>query len=586
MSVLVKVIRKIRSVFKEKQTIEPDDFELEHFLLYHGLVGSSPENQRQFKDVRADIKMAVEENSSTLMAINLKLLPLWWEDKLEQIFDEILEGETTKEELLEILCPERNDDTDVNNSTPLFHESWKVRANTAKILCHLEAREKEDEIIAALSATTKDTKLAFCHLVYSLAKLESEKAKDVIKEYLQDDDPWITVDATGSYSCLTTDAEDEALVDAILNFQHLDDYQAVQVTKYISLYDFINSENEKVQVAGYKLLSGIVKALQGTFSTEVHLESDLLELGSLLIERAKEKNSLSLTKCLYDLKVWFEDKPEGYSLASRIGKLLEEDETRNLAEKYLKEGKNQTSLENCQLYNAIKLAGELKLESCSKLLEEKVVLEHPYIDEILNSLAQIGKLSPECAKSIIKIIEDNVNLEERMEMEPSAQPVLEDATPIFKTYFWALKALSGNNSEETISFLMKASNDYAADKREQAIKSLISSSSNNENGNEKDKVEERVSKALADSSLAVRFTAVKGIATLNLASQVPKLMDLTSAKEVSLTAEAIETLSELAKNGHKRLIEDSVRAKLKTVRNKYHQEKFKTLLENLALIES
>src|ERR1700733_10795989 len=88
MTLLAKWLRKASSLFTEKPETQTDDFGLEHILLYHGLAGSSPENQRQFKDVRADILAAISRKNSQNLCTNIKIAPLWWEDKLQRIFPE------------------------------------------------------------------------------------------------------------------------------------------------------------------------------------------------------------------------------------------------------------------------------------------------------------------------------------------------------------------------------------------------------------------------------------------------------------------------------------------------------------------
>lgn len=85
MNPLAKWLKNAANLFNEKPPVKVDEFGLEHFLLYHGLVGSSPENQREFKDVRADIASAVARGNSHNLCINIKLAPLWWEDKLYRI---------------------------------------------------------------------------------------------------------------------------------------------------------------------------------------------------------------------------------------------------------------------------------------------------------------------------------------------------------------------------------------------------------------------------------------------------------------------------------------------------------------------
>jgi hypothetical protein len=79
---MVRNLRKLAFGMKEQPTAAVEDFALEHFMLYHGLVGSSPENSRSFKDLRADLRDAVKHQSAVEMSIALKVPPLWWDDKL------------------------------------------------------------------------------------------------------------------------------------------------------------------------------------------------------------------------------------------------------------------------------------------------------------------------------------------------------------------------------------------------------------------------------------------------------------------------------------------------------------------------
>ncbi|MBZ0187756.1 MAG: hypothetical protein K8F91_16035, partial [Candidatus Obscuribacterales bacterium] len=77
MSLMHKIARKFIGAFSEKQEVVADDFEFEHFLVYHGLIGTSPPGARQFKDVRADIRLAASSESYDQLAIALKVPPLY-----------------------------------------------------------------------------------------------------------------------------------------------------------------------------------------------------------------------------------------------------------------------------------------------------------------------------------------------------------------------------------------------------------------------------------------------------------------------------------------------------------------------------
>ena len=108
---IAKRLRRVAFSFREKPQAKVDDYVLEHFLLYHGLVGSSPENQRAFRDVRQDIFLAIENKSSLQLGIALKVQPLWWEDKLQRIFKELIENPSTRDLALNTLLPQKSEKT-------------------------------------------------------------------------------------------------------------------------------------------------------------------------------------------------------------------------------------------------------------------------------------------------------------------------------------------------------------------------------------------------------------------------------------------------------------------------------------------
>src|SRR5579883_3383118 len=194
MSTMNKWLKKFASVFAEKPVVQTNDFELEHFLLYHGLVGKSPENQREFKDVRADIHQAVRNRSSAQLAIALKLAPLWWEERLRSIFSELPDRRLAGE----LLAPDVRDDARFFDDIPLLHSDWQVRANATIALAHLDAKEHFEKIKHSIDDTARNAPLAFPHQSYALARLEHPQAKDVLAPYLKSDELWIRVDAAGA----------------------------------------------------------------------------------------------------------------------------------------------------------------------------------------------------------------------------------------------------------------------------------------------------------------------------------------------------------------------------------------------------
>ncbi len=165
---IVKRFNKTFSGFGEKSTVSIEDFELEHFLLYHGLIGSSPEGQRTFRDVRADVLAAVKSKSSLQMGITLKLMPLFWEDKLKAIIAEI--KDTQKDEILSCLMPDNRDGMLAPNQNPPFAEDWRVRANAATLIAYVGGPNAVEVLTNSLNDTAGSAKSAFCHTVLALAR--------------------------------------------------------------------------------------------------------------------------------------------------------------------------------------------------------------------------------------------------------------------------------------------------------------------------------------------------------------------------------------------------------------------------------
>src|SRR6516164_9198128 len=148
-SILDTLVKRARQAFlalREKAPVTIDESVLEHMLLYHGLIGSGPENQREFRDVRADIIAAINRQSPITLAIALKLPPLWWEDKLKSIFAELY-GETkaVAVRLITQLLTASADQYQDQGISSISKGDWRIRANAA-ILLALLGIDKADTV--------------------------------------------------------------------------------------------------------------------------------------------------------------------------------------------------------------------------------------------------------------------------------------------------------------------------------------------------------------------------------------------------------------------------------------------------------
>lgn len=574
MSVLLKVMRKLSSAFREKPTIEPDHFELEHFLLYHGLVGSSPENQRKFRDVKADISLAIENESSAHLGIALKLLPLWWEDKLKNIIDEV-----DKDKAIRVLAPDRSDDDSTNNDYPLFHESWKVRANAAMLIAYLKAEQKVDQLVACLSNTRENTKMATCHVLHALGNLGASAGLPAIADFLFDQDPWLRVDAAYAYALLSKNPEDSYLTDAILSPHLLSDYSAVQVSKHIAVERFLISKNEASRLAGFRLISGICHAARQTFPNEIVFDREIDNLATEYPETFKAMDSPIQARAACDLKNWLLANNRA-NHADLIEELLQEGSYFKSLDSFLEESDFQeiSNQDKSQIASAIYLIGELNLKDRSSYLVKNLKSENPFLEDILEALAKI-EATEGADEELVGLAKQLVDLSERTGQTLSAKPVMEENEKDTKTYYRVLKALGKQSTQKSLDYLLLAANDFAPDKRNQAIKSLTEIAVAKPEF--QDSIARTIVEALADNSLEVKQTATLACGELGLKDGCNKIIEIALAKEVSLSNQALKTLSDLAKNGHRDFIVENLQSKLKSVRNQYQQEKLNKLLENI-----
>ena len=167
---IIKQIKQLALGLKEKPEVSLEDFQLEHIMLYHALAGTSPDNQKQFQEVRADIFQALERGSSDQLCIALKLPPLMWKEKLEAIFGQIKESESAA--LLECLLPDGDGLLPASGENPLRHSDWRVRANAAYVLAFLQKGKAVPSVVRALVESDSDESVqaAFCHLSYEIGR--------------------------------------------------------------------------------------------------------------------------------------------------------------------------------------------------------------------------------------------------------------------------------------------------------------------------------------------------------------------------------------------------------------------------------
>ncbi len=121
----------------------------------------------------------------------------------------------------------------------------------------------------------------------------------------------------------------------------------------------------------------------------------------------------------------------------------------------------------------------------------------------------------------------------------SAQPVTEENPQGSLTYWHILNALGNLKSEQSFDFLLSAVQDFAPDKRQKALSSLVSVGKNLSLSPDKNAaMREHLVNAFKDPSTQVRQAAIESAALLGDPSLIEEVAAMTSARETSLWKEA------------------------------------------------
>jgi HEAT repeat protein len=579
MNPLAKWLKNASNLFNEKPQVKVDEFGLEHFLLYHGLVGSSPENQREFKDVRADIASAVARGNSHNLCINIKLAPLWWEDKLYRIFEEL--KEQSPAQAVSTLLPAKSDDYEVHDFDPLRHQDWRVRANAALVLAHLKEESAQERIIQAMDATADNTTPAFCHISRAVAGFRSNLAKNALKHYLSHKEPWIRVDAVNALARWPIAEVGEILGSAFKEHHDFLDYAAVALAKQHQPESLLQHESDKIIDLGSALTIGLIDASRDTFSSnsDLFLEVGLHRCLEPLQEAAQQKPHPVRVRALRNLASWLEDNrsknleagigsEEHYPSRQVIDQALATGRDGELRRRLVAEiealalNSHEDQKETSNLRHALKLIGELNLDETSELLLALIDVDRAkqHRNEIVEAMGKLGEAK--FAAKLVVLVNQLVDLNSRLDLPLSASPVEEKDPDASRTYWFALKALGNIADRSSFDLLIRACGDHAADKREEALSSAVKAWKLLTAGAE-DKValadvKAAVTRALGDPSAQVKIKALEGAAVLNLAELVPGAAKLSCAQEISVSRVSFEALESLAAGGHKAAVKEAL----------------------------
>ncbi|HEY9678228.1 MAG TPA: hypothetical protein V6C76_09475 [Drouetiella sp.] len=580
---IAKRLKQVAFSFREKPAAKIDDYVLEHFLLYHGLVGSTPDNQRSYKDVRADIFEALDNNSSLQLGIALKVQPLWWDEKLKTIFGEAAH----KERAPELLLPKLEDESWSNQSDPLGHPDWMVRANAANMLAHYKVHQADERMSRALNDTVDNGSAAFCHIAYALGRLGTEKAKDTLQALINADEYWFRVDVAGALAASQREDVYELLGESLFSNHSLQDYTAVAIAKYRKPLVFLNSSSERVQDAGCVLVMGLLQASKQTFNSELINESNLRDLLPTITELAKKKSNAMRINAAIQLYDWVTAQSQfaggGFTTPSEDPRLIfSTPETEQMLQTALKLESKEALDENgwaaCNQRYAIQLLGELQMQSALPDLLKLLAQKPKSMEQIIQALEDLGDTA--ATKDLVALANQLVDVKERAERILSKNPVAEEKERDSKIYWQILKALGNLPAPNSVALLTTAVKDFAPDKREQALLSLISVYEQDNSLMSKTTVSEILKSSLSDPASGMRVAALDGVARLNTIDLIEPVLDLFDARETSVAKQAKQTLTMLSMQGNEGKIEKELKARLEKETDQYKRKKISEFIHN------
>jgi HEAT repeat protein len=596
---ITALVNRARSLFREKTPVTVEDYEQEHLLIYHGLIGSSPDNQKSFRDVRSDIQSAVSGHSSIQLGVALKLQPLYWEDKLLQIFGEFNDKERAN--ALVTLLPATNNAEWPSLYEPLGHPDWRVRANAARILAFYQDKAALPDLAKSLDDTASSGKPAFAHIARALGIMGSDQARVALIKHLNSSEPWFRVDIMAALANLPLAEIKQDFIKALLTISPLSDYIAVSVARKMPAVDLLHSSEKNVQKGACQIVIGLLEASRQTFTKDLLSEFDFAEFPhSVQTILSNDMNVLSLRAASEITNTWkmltvddlealdlVDQKENIDKVITAFEKTLASDEARMVIKNTLSDESIQSLLNSKDndekkndLRHAIKLAGQHRLDESSLLLailRQSSNLATPALEEdLIVALGQIG--DEKASRPLVDLAKALVNVSARCSAIKSAQPVAEDEPERARLYWLILKALGNLNATESRELLINACMDFAPDKREQALLSLTALHSKFSTA-DVSSIITIVEEGLHDPSPSVRIAAMAAAVDVADDRFIEKILRLSDSIEVSVSRQAFKTLRKLHLKG--RAVREALKTKIQNENDPFKLKKLNDFLLTL-----
>jgi hypothetical protein len=447
-------------------------------------------------------------------------------------------------------------------------------------------------MVTALDDEAPEQKAAFCHIAYSLAKLRTPQSRMALSKHLYSEEPWFRVDAAGALAFWPLAEVAQDLMTAIQDPHALTDYASVAIAKQHQPAELLRLQDDLLQEGALEVSIGLLQATAGTFSSDILVESRLHSCLPRIVELADQHGTPRRWRAVLELCDWICKDLDDIAYQDRT---VNKDKTladiRQIRERFSAERvgpllldwlrENHLNLaDGSQLRHASKLCATFNLADAAPYLIPVAAPQSRAVNEAIDALAQLHAL--EAAPHLVQLAGQIVDVDERTAKMPNKQAVFEDNPAAAKTYWHILKALACMPTSDTIEYLLKASRDFAADKRQQALASLICVGSAAElKTTYATPVKDRVSEGLADPSPQVRVAALQGVAELQLFSLLPEVVKLTQSRETSVWKQATSTVKRLHADGFSGQVEESIGTAAARERDQYRRDKLRSLLDSL-----
>ena len=372
------------------------------------------------------------------------------------------------------------------------------------------------------------------------------------------------------------------------------DYMAVSIARKIELLTLLTTDRPLIQEGGCQVVIGLLEASKQTFTADLIGETNIASCFPQILKLVKENpNPVSLAAALACSRTWVE-QPQAFAdldndsageqgaaeqSARELQQIFSTQQNIDLLRTTIAAGADKlptNTVEMNRLRHAVRLAGELNLDETGHLLK-LLATDVPFSEETVQALGSIG--DKEAAQPLIDLANSIFSVTERANLPKSQQPIAEDNPKKAKLYWQILRALGHIGTDTSVDFLLQACQDYAPDKRQQAMESLALLYKDL-SVPQKSTYTAIVDQALDDSSTQVRVAALAAVALLDDGQAVDRVLRLSGSQEVSISRQCLKTLAQLHQQGHKN-VALAVRAKLAGESDHFKRKRLSDFLENI-----